>query len=72
MKIEEERFYGENPRDMTTVAMETMQEEVRHGGVFSAFRFKNFALFWTGAFISNTGTWIQTAVLLWFAFTISI
>lgn len=71
VKIEEERFDSENPLGATTVAMEEMDGEVRHGGVLSAFRYKDFALFWTGAFISNTGTWIQTAVLLWFVLQIT-
>ncbi len=71
MNIEEGRFEGENPRGTTSVAMEAMEGEVRHGGLFSAFRSKDFALFWTGAFISNTGTWIQTAALLWFVLQIT-
>ena len=36
------------------------------GGALSALRHRDFSLIWSGAFLSNTGTWIQTAVLLWF------
>lgn len=36
-----------------------------HGGVLSAFGQRNYAILWSGAFISNIGTWIQSAALLW-------
>jgi MFS family permease len=36
-----------------------------HGGVFSAFADRDYAVLWSGAFISNIGTWIQSAALLW-------
>jgi MFS family permease len=36
------------------------------GGVFSALGRRDYRLLWTGAFVSNIGTWIHTAVLLWF------
>ena len=36
------------------------------GGALSALRNRDFSLLWSGAFLSNTGTWIQTAALLWF------
>jgi len=36
-----------------------------HGGVFSAFAERDYAVLWSGAFISNIGTWIQSAALLW-------
>lgn len=35
------------------------------GGVLSAFRHRDYSLLWTGAFVSNIGTWIHTAALLW-------
>ena len=36
-------------------------EEVRPGlrAAVAAFRYRNFALFWTGALISSTGGWVQ-------------
>jgi len=36
-----------------------------HGGVLSAFGQRNYAVLWSGAFISNIGTWVQSAALLW-------
>ena len=36
------------------------------GGVLSAFANRDFSVLWSGAFISNVGTWIQTAALLWY------
>jgi MFS family permease len=36
------------------------QQEVKSmGGMFRALSHRNFRLFWTGAFLSNTGTWMQ-------------
>ena len=35
------------------------------GGAFSALRHRNFRLFWIGAFLSNTGTWMQTVAQGW-------
>ncbi len=43
-------------------------EETR-GGVLSALRHRDYLLFWCGALISNTGTWIQNAALLWYVKT---
>lgn len=37
-----------------------------HGGVLSALGERDYAVIWSGALISNVGTWVQTAVLLWF------
>jgi MFS family permease len=34
-------------------------------GAFSALRHRNFRLFWLGAFLSNTGTWMQTVAQGW-------
>lgn len=36
------------------------------GGVLSALGHRDYRLLWTGAFVSNIGTWIHTAALLWF------
>ena len=40
--------------------LETAEPKVRRaGGMFSALSHRNFRLFWTGAFLSNVGTWMQ-------------
>jgi MFS family permease len=36
------------------------------GGVLSAFGYRDFRLLWSGAFLSNVGTWIHTTALLWY------
>ncbi len=36
------------------------------GGILSAFRYTDFTILWSGAFLSNTGTWIHWSVLLWY------
>jgi len=38
-------------------------EIVRHGGTFESFRHRAYTLFWSGAFVSNTGTWMQASVI---------
>lgn len=34
-------------------------------GIFRSLRHRDFALFWTGNFLSNIGTWMQTLALGW-------
>jgi MFS family permease len=36
---------------------------VRRGGTFESFRHRAYLLFWSGALVSNVGTWMQTAVI---------
>ena len=38
-------------------------EVVRKGGTFSAFRYRDYTLFWSGALVSNVGSWMQMAIL---------
>jgi predicted MFS family arabinose efflux permease len=37
----------------------------RRGGMFRAFSHRDFRLFWTGAFLSNVGTWMQAVAQGW-------
>jgi MFS family permease len=39
--------------------------EPRAGGMFRALSHRNFRLFWTGAFLSNVGTWMQAVAQGW-------
>jgi hypothetical protein len=46
--------------------MEAMEVSVSVKGTFSSFRYRDFRLLWSGAFVSNVGTWIHNAALLRF------
>jgi MFS family permease len=37
----------------------------RSSGMFRAFSHRNFRIFWTGAFLSNVGTWMQAVAQGW-------
>src|ERR671922_1316029 len=37
----------------------------RRGGMFRALSHRDFRLFWTGAFLSNIGTWMQAVAQGW-------
>jgi MFS family permease len=41
------------------------EETAGGGGAFRALAHRNFRLFWAGAFLSNTGTWMQTLAQGW-------
>src|SRR6266403_1329989 len=41
------------------------------GEMFRALRHRNFLLFWSGAFLSNTGTWMQAVAQGWLVFQLS-
>ena len=48
------------------VELETpSHEKPRAGGMFRALSHRNFRLFWTGAFLSNVGTWMQAVAQGW-------
>jgi MFS family permease len=48
-------------------------EEVRPGlrAAVAAFRYRNFALFWTGALISSTGGWVQNVTIPFVVFKLT-
>src|SRR5881628_3057165 len=39
--------------------------------MFRALRHRNFLLFWSGAFLSNTGTWMQAVAQGWLVLELS-
>lgn len=43
---------------------------VRHGGTFEAFRHRDYSLFWSGALVSNVGSWMQMAALGFVVYTL--
>jgi MFS family permease len=50
-----------------------IQKERQRGlsEMFRALRYRNFLLFWSGAFLSNTGTWMQAVAQGWLVLTLS-
>ena len=42
-----------------------------HNGRFSAFRYRDFRLFWASLFISNTGTWMQMTAVNWLLYELT-
>jgi MFS family permease len=56
------------------MSTELQQQPERPRGVsemFRAFRHRNFLLFWSGAFLSNTGTWMQAVAQGWLVLQLS-
>ncbi|HKQ51578.1 MAG TPA: MFS transporter, partial [Pyrinomonadaceae bacterium] len=43
----------------------------RAGGMFRALSHRNFRLFWAGAFLSNTGTWMQAVAQSWLVYDLT-
>jgi MFS family permease len=73
---------AENPenvgeQDRLTVEADTVVPPaalVRRGWVgstFESFRYRDFSLFWSGALVSNVGTWMQNAALAIVVYTIA-
>ena len=50
-----------------------VQKERQRGvsEMFRALRYRNFLLFWSGAFLSNTGTWMQAVAQGWLVLQLS-
>ncbi len=40
-------------------------------GSFDSLRHRDFRLFWTGALLSNVGSWMQTTALAWYVFLLT-
>src|SRR5258708_40341720 len=56
------------------MSVELELEQRRNRGVgemFRALRHRNFLLFWSGAFLSNTGTWMQAVAQGWLVLQLS-
>jgi MFS family permease len=47
------------------------QRAIFRGGVLSALGRRDYRILWTGALVSNIGTWVHTAALLWFVKSIT-
>ena len=56
---------SENPGAHPAAAAESTAEQRRVPAMFRSLRYRDFALFWTGNFLSNIGTWMQNLALGW-------
>src|SRR5437867_6709049 len=57
---------SETPNVTPVVAApESTAEQRRMPAMFRSLRYRDFALFWTGNFLSNIGTWMQNLALGW-------
>ena len=52
--------------DVTAPTPALVRGTLFHWGTLSAFGHLDFRLLWSGAFLSNVGTWIHTTALLWY------
>ncbi len=55
----------EKPNGMSLATAEPAAESFRLPVMFRSLRHRDFALFWTGNFLSNIGTWMQNLALGW-------
>jgi MFS family permease len=56
---------------MSTRPQIDLRRERGASEMFRALRHRNFRLFWSGAFLSNTGTWMQAVAQGWLVLSIS-
>jgi MFS family permease len=56
---------SENPGAHPAATAESTAEQRRVPAMFRSLRYRDFALFWTGNFLSNIGTWMQNLALGW-------
>src|SRR5579859_5683890 len=54
-----------------TTARGGMDERARKMGIFSALRYHNYRLFWTGQLVSVTGTFMQSTAQQWLVLTLT-
>ena len=55
----------DSPNTSTVAATESSVEIRRMPVMFRSLRYRDFALFWSGNFLSNIGTWMQNLALGW-------
>ncbi|HEX2913070.1 MAG TPA: MFS transporter [Chloroflexia bacterium] len=47
------------------------KSRIRPGSTFSAFRYRNYRIFWTGGAVSNLGNWMQTVGQNWLVISLT-
>ncbi len=62
---------GPGNSNLTSVTAEAAAEPSRLATMFRSLHYRDFALFWTGNFLSNIGTWMQNLALGWLVLEIT-
>jgi len=57
---------GETGLSPSPPPAETGARTLLQGGVLSAFGYRDFSIVWSGALLSNIGTWIHMSALFWY------
>ncbi|MDI6716686.1 MAG: MFS transporter [Actinomycetota bacterium] len=57
--------------EATSPEAEIVEKGTRRLRLFSSLQYPNYRYLWSGALLSNVGTWIQTVALGWFVFQIT-
>jgi MFS family permease len=52
--------------DVAAPPAELLERTIFRGGALSAFGYRDYRLLWSGAFVSNLGTWIHMTALFWY------
>ena len=61
--LSEESLCADTVETLEAIEEAPPQRVVRRGGTFESFRNRDFAWFWSGALVSNVGTWMQNYAL---------
>jgi MFS family permease len=64
-RCDDERCLEEIEADVEAPTTTLIGRTIFKGGVLSALGTRDYRLFWSGALLSNVGTWIHTIALLW-------
>jgi len=71
---DEDRYPLAPPRDTPTLEADStgaLTGTMRRLRTFESFRYRDFTLFFSGALISNVGSWMQTTALGWLVFSLT-
>ncbi len=57
---------GETGLSPSPPPADTGERTLLRGGVLSAFGYRDFSIIWSGALLSNVGTWVHMSALFWY------
>ena len=71
-EFEKERISVEEMEaDLEAPTTELVRRTLFKGGILSALGYRDYRLLWSGALVSNIGTWVHITALLWFVFELT-